>query len=97
MGQQQIPLKVTATRFFRAVKLFMTSDVGRRAQFLLICLIALFGGISALNVVNSFVGRHFMTAIADRQTTEFARQAILYASAFMASTVVSVVARGGGR
>lgn len=93
MGQQQIPLKLTATRFVHAIKLFMTSDVGGRAGFLLASLIVLFGGISALNVVNSFVGRHFMTAIAERQTAEFVRQAILYAGAFAASTVVSVIAR----
>lgn len=75
MGQQQIPLKLTATRFVHAIKLFMTSDVGGRAGFLLASLIVLFGGISALNVVNSFVGRHFMTAIAERQTAElFARR-----------------------
>ncbi|WP_184400241.1 ABC transporter ATP-binding protein/permease [Rhizobium sp. BK650] len=93
MDQQQIPLKLTAIRFIRAIKLFMTSDVGGRAGFLLASLIALFAGISALNVVNSFVGRHFMTAIADRQTAEFIRQAILYAGAFAASTAVSVIAR----
>ncbi|RUM09819.1 ABC transporter ATP-binding protein/permease [Rhizobium chutanense] len=93
MSTQQIPLKVTATRLVRAVRLFMTSDVGGRATFLLASLITLFGGVSALNVVNSFVGRHFMTAIAERQTAEFIRQAILYAGAFAASTIVSVIAR----
>nr|WP_312891261.1 SbmA/BacA-like family transporter [Rhizobium binae] len=93
MSQQQIPLKVTAIRFVRAVRLFLISDVRRRAWFLLVALIALFSGISALNVVNSFVGRHFMTSIAERQTTEFVRQAILYTSAFAVSTIVSVVAR----
>ncbi|AVA26363.1 MULTISPECIES: SbmA/BacA-like family transporter [unclassified Rhizobium] len=93
MNNQHIPLKVTATRFVRAVKIFMTSDVGGRAKFLLFALVALFGGISALNVVNSFVGRHFMTAIAERQTAEFIRQAILYTMAFAASTIVSVIAR----
>ena len=93
MSNQQIPLKVTATRFVRAIRLFMTSDVGGRAAFLFVSLIALFGGVSALNVVNSFVGRHFMTAIAERQTAEFIRQAILYTGAFAASTIVSVIAR----
>ncbi len=93
MSQQHIPLKLTATRFVRAVKIFMTSEVGGRAKFLLFALVALFGGISILNVVNSFVGRHFMTAIAEKQTAEFIRQAILYTGAFAASTVVSVIAR----
>lgn len=93
MSQQHIPLKLTASRFVRAVKIFMTSDVGGRARFLFFALVALFGGISALNVVNSFVGRHFMTAIAEKQTAEFIRQAILYTGAFAASTIVSVIAR----
>ncbi|MDL2401852.1 ABC transporter ATP-binding protein/permease [Rhizobium mayense] len=93
MSQQHIPLKLTASRFVRAIRLFMTSDVGGRAKFLLFALVALFGGISVLNVVNSFVGRHFMTAIAERQTAEFIRQAILYTMAFAASTVASVIAR----
>ena len=93
MSQQLIPLKLTAERFVGAVKIFMTSEVGGRAKFLLFALVALFGGISVLNVINSFVGRHFMTAIAERQTAEFTRQAILYTGAFAASTVVSVVAR----
>lgn len=93
MSQQHIPLKLTAARFVRAVRIFMTSDVGGRARFLLFALVALFGGISALNVVNSFVGRHFMTAIAEKQTAEFMRQAILYTGAFVASTIVSVIAR----
>lgn len=93
MSQQHIPLKLTATRFVRAVKIFMTSDVGGKARLLFFALVALFGGISALNVVNSFVGRYFMTAIAEKQTAEFIRQAILYTGAFAASTIVSVIAR----
>ncbi|MBD9373063.1 ABC transporter ATP-binding protein/permease [Rhizobium sp. ARZ01] len=92
MSQQHIPLKLTATRFVRAVKIFTTSEVGGRAKLLLFALVALFGGISVLNVVNSFVGRHFMTAIAEKQTAEFIRQAMLYTGAFAASTIVSVIA-----
>ncbi|WP_244494286.1 MULTISPECIES: hypothetical protein [unclassified Ensifer] len=34
--------------------------------------------LSALNVVNNYVGRNFMTAIAERQMAEFIRQAIFY-------------------
>ncbi len=39
-------------------------------------LAALLFGVSGLNVVNSYVGRNFMTAIAERDTPEFIRQAI---------------------
>lgn len=93
MSQQPIPLKVTARRFARAVKIFLTSHVGQKARLLLFALLALFCSISALNVVNSFVGRHFMTAIAEKQSAEFVRQAFLYAGVFAASTIVSVIAR----
>ncbi|MBX5197277.1 ABC transporter ATP-binding protein/permease [Rhizobium sp. NZLR10] len=93
MSQQYTPLKVTVARFSYAVKIFMTSHVGGRAKLLLLGLVTLFCGISALNVLNSFVGRHFMTAIAEKQTAEFVRQALLYTGVFGASTIVSVIAR----
>ena len=50
-------------------------------------------GASGLNVLNSYAGRNFMTAIADRDKAEFMRQAIFYVGVFAASTVVAVVAR----
>jgi vitamin B12/bleomycin/antimicrobial peptide transport system ATP-binding/permease protein len=46
-----------------------------------------------LNVVNSYVGRNFMTSIADRNQAEFIRQAMFYVGVFAASTLVSVSAR----
>ena len=48
---------------------------------------------NGLTVVNSFVGRNFITAIADRREAEFAHLAILYVGVFAASTIVAVVAR----
>ena len=56
-------------------------------------LIALLFAISGMNVVNSYVGRHFMTAIADRNQAEFIWQALLYIGVFAASTIVAVVSR----
>ncbi|MGO8656417.1 ABC transporter ATP-binding protein/permease, partial [Rhizobium ruizarguesonis] len=49
--------------------------------------------LSGLNVANSYVGRNFMTAIANRQTPEFMRQAIFYIGVFAAFTIVAVVSR----
>ena len=37
-----------------------------------VALVALLGCANALNVVNSYVGRNFMTAIADRDKAQFA-------------------------
>ncbi|NEJ24889.1 ABC transporter ATP-binding protein/permease [Rhizobium leguminosarum] len=93
MDTQQVPFKVTAVRFVRAVKVFMTSEVGGKAALMFAGLVALFLTLSSLNVANSYVGRNFMTAIANRQTPEFMRQAIFYIGVFAAFTIVAVVSR----
>src|ERR1700722_1123339 len=87
------PLKVTATRLARAVAVFANSEAGRKAKWLFAALLVLLLAANGLTVVNSFVGRNFMTAIADRREAEFARLAILYVGVFAASTIVAVVAR----
>lgn len=93
MDRQQTPLRVTAGRFVRTVRIFVNSEVGRKAKLIFVALAALLGGTSALNVVNSFVGRNFMSAIAERHTADFARLAVFYIVVFAASTVVAVFAR----
>jgi putative ATP-binding cassette transporter len=73
--------------------MFLTSEAGGQAKLLLAGLVILLCGINGLNVVNSYVGNHFMTAIAHRDTAGFMQQAVLYVGVFAALTVVSVVAR----
>jgi vitamin B12/bleomycin/antimicrobial peptide transport system ATP-binding/permease protein len=87
------PHRLTAARFLRAVRMFMTSEAGGQAKLLLAGLVILLCGVNGLNVVNSYVGSHFMTAIAHRDTAGFMRQAVLYVGVFSALTVVSVIAR----
>ena len=87
------PLKETATRFMRAVSLFASSEKGSEAKWMFAGLLALLCGANGLNVINSYVGRNFMSAIAERQTAEFVRQAMFYAAVFVATTVIAVVAR----
>ena len=87
------PLRVTATRLARAVAVFANSEAGWKAKWLFAALLVLLLAANGLTVVNSFVGRNFMTAIADRREAEFARLAILYVGVFAASTIVAVVAR----
>jgi vitamin B12/bleomycin/antimicrobial peptide transport system ATP-binding/permease protein len=87
------PLKVTAARFASAVKLFADSEVGWKAKWMFGILLALLCAANGLTVANSYVGRNFMTAIAERHTAEFVRQAIFYVGVFAASTVVAVIAR----
>lgn len=93
MDRQQVPLRVTAHRFVRAVGLLANSEAGGRAKLIFAGLFALLCGLSALNVVNSYVGRNFMTAIANRETSEFVRQAVFYVGVFAALTVAGVAAR----
>lgn len=83
----------TAARLGRAIRNFATSDAGGRAAALAGALLALLLAINALNIVNSFVGRYFMTAVEQRNGAEFVRQAILYVAVFAASTLAAVLHR----
>ncbi|MBB3541077.1 ABC transporter ATP-binding protein/permease [Rhizobium sp. BK399] len=93
MEELRTPFRVTAGRFLRSVRIFISSEVGGVAKLLMAGLVVLFFAINGLNVLNSFVGRNFMTAIADRQVSDFARQAVFYVLVFAGSTAVSVFAR----
>jgi vitamin B12/bleomycin/antimicrobial peptide transport system ATP-binding/permease protein len=55
-------------------------------------LVALLIAANGLNVVNSYVNRNFMTAIAERNMAGFIRLAIFSMGVFSACTVVSVIA-----
>ena len=83
----------TLRRFFRAVRDLLTSEVRRRAIALLILLLAFALSVNGLNVVNSYVGRDFMTAIEHRDMAGFVRLAILYVGVFAATTAVAVLYR----
>jgi putative ATP-binding cassette transporter len=83
----------TLRRLGRACRNFATSDVGGRAAAAAALLLALLVGINGLNVVNSYVGRDFMTAIERRNGDEFVRMALLYVGVFAASTVAAVMYR----
>ena len=48
---------------------------------------------NGLNVVNSYVGRDFMTAIADRKRGQYAFYAACYAGVFLVSAVISAFNR----
>jgi hypothetical protein len=67
--------------------------VGGRAKALTTALLLLLLAINGLNVVNSYVGRDFMTAIESRSMQAFIGMALLYVSVFAVSTVTSVIYR----
>ena len=93
MGAEKTPFRVTASRFVHVVKDVASSEVGWKAKLIFAGLVVLLFGANGLNVVNSYVGRNFMTSIADRDKAEFIRQAYFYIGVFAASTVVAVIAR----
>lgn len=83
--------RATRRRFVSGIKIFLSSEVRWQARGLFALLITFALAINGLNVVNSYVGRDFITAIADRNQAGFVRQALLYIGVFAASTVVLVV------
>jgi len=94
MSPHTTPLnRQTARRFARAVRDLLSSEVRGRAIGLLILLLTFALSVNGLNVVNSYVGRDFMTAIANRDMSGFLRMAILYLGVFAATTAVAAFYR----
>lgn len=85
--------QLTWARFVRSVRNLATSEVGGKAKLLFALLVALLIASNGLNVLGSYVGRHFMTAIADRNMEEFIGEAFLYVGVFALCTLVGVFYR----
>jgi putative ATP-binding cassette transporter len=80
--------KVTWLRFVYLSKPYFVSEARRSALGLLAALVALLLVMSGLNVINSYVGRDFMTAIAERQPEQVYLLALSYLAVFAAATAV---------
>jgi putative ATP-binding cassette transporter len=78
------------SRLVEITKAFFTSPVRWRALAALGLLVALLLSLNGLNVVNSYVGRGFMTAIAETDPNGYYRFALLYLAVFAGSTLVAV-------
>ena len=83
----------TLGRFLRAATAFARADAGRTGKWLFAALLVLMVGINGMNVVNSYVGRDFMTAIEQHSASDFLAKAILYVAVFAVSTVLAVLFR----
>jgi putative ATP-binding cassette transporter len=81
------------SRFLQIAKPYFVSTAGRRAFGLVAALLALLLGMSALNVVNSYINRDFMTSIADREPYRVWWLALIYLGVFAASTAVGALSR----
>jgi vitamin B12/bleomycin/antimicrobial peptide transport system ATP-binding/permease protein len=79
--------------FMSAVRNFVTSEVGGKAALMLGLLLVLLLGINGLNVVNSYVGRDFMSAIERRDQPEFVHQTVRYLVVFGVLTTATVLSR----
>jgi putative ATP-binding cassette transporter len=81
------------SRFVRLSKPLFASEMRGRAAGGLALLLALLLTVSGLNVAISYVGRDFMTAIAERAPSRYYAAALLYLAVFAASTVAGALSR----
>lgn len=79
--------------FLQLLRNLARSEIGGKAIGLFVVLAALLVGVNGLNVLNSYVGRDFMTAIANRDMNQYVAEAALYLGVFAASTIVAVYVR----
>jgi vitamin B12/bleomycin/antimicrobial peptide transport system ATP-binding/permease protein len=86
-------LKLAATRTVQTLRLFLSSEVRWTAIGWLVLLLALLFSQNGLNVVNSFVGRDFMTAISQRWPRQFVVLAVMYAGVFAAQAIAGAFYR----
>jgi len=80
-------------RFIQMMRELGRSDVGPKARGLIVMLILFMFAINALNVLNSYVNRDFMTSIENRDMDAFVFYALFYLGVFSFSTVVGVLFR----
>jgi len=85
--------KAAWRRFTGTFHAFLSSSKGWKGKLLFFALMVLLLGINGLNVVNSYVGRDFMSSIEHRDMAAFTRNTIRYILVFGASTVVAVLFR----
>ena len=81
-------IRLTWKRLLGALRMLVRSEQGPKAVIFAATLFILMIGINGLNVLNSFVGRYFMSAIENRNMVGFKQQALFYVGVFLASTVV---------
>ena len=80
-------------RIRREMRALLDSREGSQAVWMFVLLIAFLAAISGLNVLMSYIGRDFMSAIENRDRARFLREAWLYIGVFAVSTVTAVLYR----
>jgi putative ATP-binding cassette transporter len=92
-GEKGTINRKTLMRLIRTIKNFLRSKAGGRAQFMLAGLLILMITLNVMNVVNSYIGRNFMTAIENKNSAGFVHYAWLFIAVFGGSTLVAVLFR----
>lgn len=82
-------IRTTGKRLRDALSQLLKSEQGPRAVTTAILLIVMILTINGLNVINSYVGRDFMSAIENRDLHAFHQQALIYASIFVMSAIAA--------
>jgi putative ATP-binding cassette transporter len=85
--------RLTWQRFRVALQMLAKSESGPKAMMLSGLLLAIMVAINGLNVINSYVGRDFMSAIENKNLSGFQTQALMYIGVFAASTLAAVFYR----
>ncbi|MES2920423.1 MAG: SbmA/BacA-like family transporter [Verrucomicrobiota bacterium] len=86
-------IRATFKRLRTVLRMFAKSEQGPKGITFAVMLVMLMVGINGLNVINSYVGRDFMSAIEHRDMDVFRHQALMYVGVFLASTLVVVFYR----
>jgi vitamin B12/bleomycin/antimicrobial peptide transport system ATP-binding/permease protein len=89
MTEHRVPItRATWSALRRAARDFANCNVRWRARGLFALLMLLLLAFNGLNVLNSYVGRDFMTAVSNRDAARFTREAFAYLAVFGASSLV---------
>src|SRR4029450_1683882 len=81
----------TFVRFGRALRRLFQGAEGRRARLLFAPMFMLLLTANGMNVVNSYVGRDFMTSVESRDPHGFLQVAFLYSRVVALSTCTTVL------
>lgn len=94
MAKENIHIaRETWQRFSEVLSSLAKSEQGPKALFLSVTLFAWMIAINGLNVLNSYVGRDFMSSIEHKNIHGFKYNAMLYVLVFAASTMSAVLFR----
>jgi putative ATP-binding cassette transporter len=92
-GQEKVPRRQIIKQLVRAMAIFLKSPVGGKAGWLAAGLLTLMLSINGMNVLNSYVGRFFMSSIEKKDTSGFVLYAWMYAGVFAVSTLFAALFR----